>query len=83
MTDQNAFLHEMSAKGWWCMIIDSNSGKVGQMMIAAKKRDTTYAEFFKTATGRGPDHDKMIKVYTVYPNIVRVDIKITKGENKS
>ena len=26
--------------------------------------------------------DKMIKVYTVYPNIVRVDIKITKGEDK-
>ena len=38
---------------------------------------------YQDTVNRMDSKDKLIKVYRVNPNIVRVDIKIMKGENKS
>jgi len=37
---------------------------------------------YQDTVDRMDSKDKLIKVYRVTPNIVRVDIKITKGESK-
>jgi len=37
---------------------------------------------YQKAVNRMDSKDKLIKVYRVNPNIVRVDIKIKEGENK-
>jgi len=37
---------------------------------------------YQNTVDRMDSKDKLIKVYRVTPNIVRVDIKITKGESK-
>jgi len=51
--------------------------------IEQKVKELLQLFLYQDTINRMDSTDKLIKVYRVNPNMVRVDIKITKGENKS